>query len=224
MKQSDMSVRTARFAAALLGVTLVGVLAAPMAGAADDPYGSTTTTTSPVGEAEASCGLSVASAKPGADVTGVVHGVFFGEHVRILFDGVQVAEATAPADPGVAALSAAAPVAFGGQTLAAQAAEDDGTTDVTVAFKVPKAAPGKHVVTAVGDTFTCFCNPRGEFTVLAAGTGTSSLARTGVEAGLVLVIALALLLVGRAAISASRRRRPDVLAEDAERQLTSHGR
>lgn len=216
-----MSARTARFAAALLGVTLAGVLAAPLAGAQSvDPYGSTTTTTG-IGEAEASCGLSLSSAKPGTTVTAVVHGVFFEEHVRILFDGVQVAEATAPADDAVLAQSTSAPVVFNG---AAQAADDEGTVDLAIKFTVPKAAPGKHVVTAVGDTFTCFCNPNGEFTVLAADAGTGSLARTGVEAGLVLVVAAALLLVGRAAVSAAKRRRPDTLADDAERQLTSSDR
>jgi hypothetical protein len=203
---------TTRALAALVGAALLAVLAAPLAGAQTDPYGSTTTTAP--GEVEAACTLSVAKAKPGEKVTAKVTGVFFGEKVRILFDDLQVAEVTAPA---VAAQSAAAPVALGGQLLA-QAAD---STTVTVDFLVPKsAAVGTHIVTAVGDTFTCLCNPRGEFTVLAASKG--SLARTGVEIALVLVVAAALLLVGRTFVSSSRRRRRGSL--EPEQTFSSVGR
>ena len=92
---------------------------------------------------------------------------------------------------------------------------------MTVDFLVPKsAAVGTHIVTAVGDTFTCLCNPRGEFTVLAASKG--SLARTGVEIALVLVVAAALLLVGRTFVSSSRRRRRGSL--EPEQTFSSVGR
>ncbi len=204
---------TTRALAALVGAALLAVLAAPVAGAQTDPYGSTTTTAP--GEVEAACTLSVGKAKPGEKVTAKVTGVFFGEKVRILFDDLQVAEVTAPA---VAAQSASAPVAFGGQLLAAQ---DSDSTTVTVEFLVPKsAAVGTHIITAVGDTFTCFCNPRGEFTVLAASKG--SLARTGVEIALVLVVAAALLLVGRTFVGSSRRRRRGSL--EPEQTFSSVGR
>src|SRR5262249_23158152 len=140
-------------------------------------------------------------------------GVFFGEHVTILFDDIVVARVTAP---NVAGQSASGAVAFNGAAL--PAAED--STTVSIEFTVPeKAAVGTHIITAVGGTFTCFCNPRGEFTVLAAG-GTGGLARTGVEAGLVIVVALALLLVGRALVTASRQRRRGSLRPEHERNLT----
>ncbi len=207
---------TTRALAALVGAALLAVLAAPVAGAQTDPYGSTTTTAP--GEVEASCALNVTKAKPGERVKGKVAGVFFGEKVRIFFDDVQVAEATAPAAP-VTAQSASAPVALGGVALAAQQTADSTTVDVE--FLVPKnAAVGTHIVTAVGDTFTCFCNPDGKFTVLAASNG--SLARTGVEIALVLVVAAALLLVGRTFVGASRRRRRGSL--EPEQTFSSVGR
>lgn len=205
---------TTRALAALLGAALLAVLAAPAAGAQSDPYGSTTTTAP--GEVEATCTLSVGKAKPGEKVTARVSGVFFGERVRILFDDQQVAEVRAPAVTGQSTSGA---VAFGGQALPAQSAD---STTVTVDFIVPKsAAVGTHIITAVGDTFTCFCNPRGEFTVLAASTG--SLARTGAQVALLLVVAAALLLAGRALVNASRRRRRGSL-EPAARTLSSAGR
>lgn len=216
-----MSVRTtARIAASLVTVAVLSLVAAPLAGA-QDPYGSTTTTTSGVSEVAASCSLSNGKAKAGESVTGSVKGVFFGEHVRILFDGVQVAEATAPAAP-VVAQSASGAVVFGGQAIAA--ADEPGTTTLSIKFVIPKAAPGTHIVSAVGDTFTCLCNPNGAFTVLAASTGGGSLARTGVEAALVLVMAMVLLLVGRAFVAEARRRRPDLLDDDVERPFTHVGR
>jgi hypothetical protein len=217
-----MSLRTtARIAASLVTLALLGLVAAPLAGADQDPYGSTTTTTSAVGEAEASCSLSLSEAKPGTEVIAKVAGVFFGEHVNILFDGVIVGSTTAPAAP-VTAQSASGAVAFGGQALAAQDTVD--TTTVTIKFTVPKAAVGTHLVTAVGDTFTCFCNPRGEFKVLAASSGTGGLARTGIEAALLLVIAAALLIIGRTLLDGSKRRRRRAQSDEDERDLTSVGR
>jgi hypothetical protein len=216
-----MSVRTtARIAASLVTAALLSLVAAPLAGA-QDPYGSTTTTTSGVSEAEASCSLSLSQGKPGTEVTAKVAGVFFGEHVRILFDGVLVAEATAPAAP-VVAQSASGAVVFGGQAIAG--VDQPGTTTLTIKWTVPKAAAGTHIVTAVGDTFTCFCNPKGEFTALAASSGGGNLARTGVEAALMLVLGMVLLLVGRAFVAEARRRRPDLRDHDAERPFTHAGR
>lgn len=212
-QESDMSVRTsARIAAALVGAAVLGLGLAPLAGAQSDPYGSTSTTAP--SEVEATCGLTLSKATPGTEVTATVGGVFFGETVRIRFDGTTVATVTAP----LAAASAGAPVAFGGAALPAQAS----TTTVQAKFTVPRdAVVGKHVVTAVGDTFTCFCNPNGEFTVLAAAGG--RLVKTGVNAALVLVVAVALLLVGRVLLGTSRRRRAAEQAHE-ERVLTSVGR
>ena len=208
-----MSVRTtARIAAALIGAAVLTLGVAPVAGAQQNPYGSTSTTAP--AEVEATCGLTVPKGAPGTEVTASVKGVFFGETVRIRFDGTTVATVTAP----LAAASVGAPVAFGGTALAAQAA----TTTVNVKFTVPKnAVVGKHIVTAVGDTFTCFCNPNGEFTVLAGAGG--GLVKTGVNAVLTLVVAFALLLVGRVLLSSSRRRRAAEQAHE-ERVLSNVGR
>ena len=216
-----MSVRTtARIAASLVTAAVLCLVAAPMAGAQQDPYGNTTTTTSKVGEAEATCGLSVGQAKPGTEVTAKVGGVFFGENVKILFDGVVVGTGKAPAAP-VAAQSSSGAVVFGGQAIASDVVA---VTTVTIKFTVPKAAAvGTHLVTAVGDTFTCFCNPRGEFKVLAAGNG-GGLARTGIQAALLLVIAVALLIIGRTLVAEAKRRRRGSRLDEDERDLIDIGR
>lgn len=207
-----MSIRTsARIAAALVGAVVLTVGIAPAAGA-QDPYGSTTTTApKPV---EATCNLTVPRGVTGTNVTATVRGVFLGERVRILFDGVQVGEGRAP---DAVAQSAGAPVAFGGGALVAQSTP---TAAVLVKFTVPKAAPGVHVVTAVGDTFTAFCNPKGEFTVLGKG---GKLVKTGTDVALALAAGLVLLLVGRLLLSSSRRRRAAERALE-ERTLTSSRR
>ena len=230
MMSTDMSVRTARLLAVLLGVTLVGLLGAPMAGAQTGPYGSTTTT-APVGEVEASCTLSLTEGKPGTEVTATVAGVFYGERVRVLFDGLQVAETTAPEAPSAASTNLPTTGAVVAQTAGApvvfNAVDDEFTTSVVMKFVVPNAAPGTHIVTAVGDTFTCFCNPKGEFEVLAAGSGRGSLAKTGVGVLLLLVVAAALVLVGRTFLGASRRSggaRADAGSADVDRTFTSAGR
>jgi hypothetical protein len=210
-----MSVRTtARAAAALLGAVLVLLLAAPTAGA--EPYGSTTTTAPAIPEVEATCSTNVTQAKPGADVVATVGGVFFGEHVVLLFDGKQVGETTAP----LAALAAAAGTSFNGGSLAALPL----STTVAIKFKVPSnASVGTHSISAVGDTFQCFCNRDGKFTVVAATAG-GSLARTGVEAALVLVVGLALVIAGRGLLAGSRLRRRSALRPEHERELARTGR
>jgi hypothetical protein len=223
-----MKVRTtARIAAALVGAACLSVMAAPFAGAEQAPYGSTTTT-APVGEAAASCGLTLSKAKPGETVTAKVDGVFFGETVRILFDSSIIAEKTAPGTPlvvdGVSAQSAGVATIFDGQAVAGETVP---TTTVVLTFQVPKsAAVGTHIVRAVGDTFTCFCNPDGKFQVLSASGG-SSLARTGVEAGLLVAVAVALLIFGRGLVMASRRGRvadPTEDELDEERSFANSGR
>ncbi|MDP1821167.1 MAG: LPXTG cell wall anchor domain-containing protein [Acidimicrobiales bacterium] len=202
---------TTRLAVALLAAAALLIVVAPTAGAQEDgdPYGNTTTTTDGgtdggIDEVTATCTLTLREGRPGDTVTATVDGVFFGESVRILFDGVQVGSTTAP----VAAEAVGGAVAFNGVALPAQAE----TTSVRVTFTVPKAAVGTHVVTAVGDTFTCFCNPDGLFRVLAAAKSKSSLPRTGIYLALFLAIAGALLVAGRALIGASRRRRAHALA------------
>jgi hypothetical protein len=80
---------------------------------------------------------------------------------------------------------------------------------------VPNAAAGPHVVTAVGDTFVCFCNPEGKFTVLGA-KAPSKLPRTGIYVGVLLVTAAALIVFGRAFVAESRRRRRTSAAFELE--------
>jgi hypothetical protein len=209
-----MTIRsTARAAAATVGALLLVLAFASSAGAQDPTYGATTTTAVPT--VEATCSLSLSSAKPGQEVTATVAGVFFGEHVIVQFDGKQVGETRAP----LAAASATAGTRFNGSALAAAPL----STTVKVKFKVPaNAAVGTHTVNAVGDTFTCLCNPGGRFTVLAAGKG--KLASTGVEALLVVVVAAALLIAGRGLLFGSRQRRRSTLRPVAERELTRAGR
>ena len=201
---------TSRLAFAALGLALLAVVAAPAAGAQEDPYGSTTTTTSPGngrGDIEATCTLNVDEGRSGDTVTATVNGVFLGETVRLFFDDLQVGITTAP---GVAGASTGGPVVFNGPALAAQQTP---TTSVQITFTVPPAVAGTHIVTAVGDTFTCFCNPDGAFTVLGAKASKGTIPRTGVYVALFLVIAAVLLVVGRALLVAARRRRAAVLAQ-----------
>lgn len=212
---------TSRLAVAVLGAALLLLAAAPAA-MAQDPYGPTSTTaprgpSDPRGEIEATCGLSIPEGRPGDTVTATVHNVFFGERVAIFFDNIEVASTRAPE---LAAASVGGPVLFGGTALPAQAA----TTSVQLTFTIPPAAAGTHIVTAVGDTFTCFCNPDGQFRVL--GAKGSGLPRTGVYAGVLVAVALALLVTGRVLVSVARRRRSsgidpflDDEVEDRDHQL-----
>jgi len=117
---------------------------------------------------------------------------------------VQVAVATAP----LRAEAVGGAVAFNGAALPAQAV----STTLKVSFTVPNAAPGNHIIVAVGDTFTCFCNPDGVFKVLGAKAG-GKLPKTGIYVGLFLAMAAVFLLAGRAFLAESRRRRAEALAE-----------
>jgi hypothetical protein len=210
-----MKVRTrARIAAVLVGAIALPLIAASVASAQSDPYGSTTTT-APVREVTATCGLSLGEGRPGDTVTATVGGVFFGETVRILFDTTVVAQATAP----LRAQSTGGAVVFDGAAIAGQ--DDAVSTTVTLKFQVPKSATaGTHVVRAVGDTFTCFCNPEGAFKVL--GASGSSLARTGVEIGLLIAMAIALLVLGRGLVLSAKARRTERERRAAQRSDRDH--
>lgn len=183
--------RTARWSAvASFAVAITLALAAPAhAAAGGDPYGSTTTT---AGEPtiEVSCELSLTVGPPGTAVTATVLNVPFGDTIRLLFGGTEVGRATAP--------------------LAADATP--GLTGVTIDFVVPEVAAGGYLVTAVGGTFTGECSPdAGLFDVLAAtqsqGDGGGALPRTGIYAALLVALALALVVAGRAVLAESRRRK-----------------
>ena len=192
------AVRTStRVALGLMAGLLLLAFAAPTADAQQDPYGSTTTTSSPR-IVEATLSLQPVEGRVGDTVVATVGGVFFGESVDILFDGVVVGRTKAP---GVFAQSAGAPVQFNGAALAAQS--DDISTTVKVTFSVPNAKAGAHRVAAVGDTFIV---EKG-FTVLDAKKDGGKLPRTGIYAALLVAIALALIVGGRAFIAASKVRR-----------------
>ena len=177
---------------AALTVAVAVLVAAGPASAQDDPYGSTSTTAgSP--SSGASCELAVTSGDVGASVTATVQGVPLGEVVRILFGGTEVARATAPLQ---------------GQS---------GRAIVSIGFAVPAVSPGQYLVTAVGVGFTAVCSleTSGLFDVVdvlgsdisRSRGGGGSLARTGIYALLLVAIAVVLLLVGRALVEVSRRRR-----------------
>jgi hypothetical protein len=187
---------TSRLVAALFGACLVVGLTAPTA-SAQDPYGATTTTAPPARTIEASCRVTPDEGRVNDAVTATVSGVFLGENVRLLFDGVQVGATTAPTTGGT--------TGSGGVP----------TATVTFDFRVPAAAPGVHIVTAVGDTFSAFCGPNGEFRVLAAKSP-RSLARTGIYTVLYLVLAAILLGIGSELVLRARRRRARILGATEE--------
>lgn len=164
----------------------VAFLAGTPASAQEDPYGSTTTTRPPGGEP--SCHLRTRSGVVGSRATVTVRAVPRGTTVRVLFDGQQVAEGQATG-PG-----------------------SSPRMNIDIDFTVPEAEPGAHEVTAVGVDFSVSCRTGtgARFEVLASGEsrgGGGSLARTGVYVGLLVAVAGALLVAGRALLVESKRRR-----------------
>lgn len=94
--------------------------------------------------------------------------------------------------------------------------------EATIAFTVPAGIqPGEHAVFAVGAGFSADCGTVDSVEVLSGGgsnpdvegggaarsSGGRSLARTGIEIGLLLAIALVLLLAGDRLVRMARRRR-----------------
>lgn len=190
-------------------LTVVGALVAlslalpTVAGAQDDPYGGTSTsTTSPADDP--TCSLDDTEALVGASVSGTVDGLEVGANVEIRFAGRLVDQVEAD-DSGSALFS----------------------------FAVPDVAPGDYEVVAVGATFTVTCgddllsvgtagtggenpggeNPGGEGTGPAGeGTGQGgggALARTGANLAPLLALAAALIALG---VYLRRRTRPTRLA------------
>jgi hypothetical protein len=181
--------------AALLAAILL--LAAPPARAQDDdPYGGTTTTTEP--ELVPECKLDVTAGAPGVRARVRITNAPPRATVRVLLGGDEVARGTAP---------------------------EDGSA-LEIPFTVPDVAPDRYLVTAVGADFTVTCAPGdGTFGVLGQQVsrlpgvfGVTGLPRTGIYAALFVVIALVLIVAGRAMLSASRRRK------EAERRARSRRR
>lgn len=180
----------------MVAVGLAGsfLLAAP-AVAQEDPYGSTTTTTSttvPAGQ-QPSCLLRTESAGPTQPVTVTVRNVPRATTVRLLLDGAQVAQKDANG-PGQSA-----------------------RVHVDMTFEVPAGTPpGMHEVTAVGASFAvrCLTNKGKSLEVLgeevlsneqSRGGGFGALPRTGMYVLLFLLVAAALILLGRALLEPNRR-------------------
>jgi len=179
-------------AAALLAIVALPLLAQTSAQAAptgDDPYGSTTTTADH--GPQPSCRLRETTVAPGDTDTARLKAVPRDSEVEIRFDGRVVAKDTA------------------------SGAGSSPRVNADIDFVVPSdATSGDHDVTAVSSEFTAPCGtatvPDGEVlgeTVTNDGTGGSgSLPKTGVYVALLLVIGVALLIVGRAVLEASRQR------------------
>ena len=171
-----------------LGLVTLGVGSA----AAQDggPYGSTSTTRGP--GTQPSCQLRTRSAQPGDTVTVRLKAIPRGEEVEVRLDGEVVAEATATSNGSSPRV----------------------TFDVD--FVVPSdTEEGDHEVSAVGAAFTASCTTgNGErLEVRASGevrgkraSTSDSVAKTPLYGGLLLVLAVALLLAGRAVLAESRRR------------------
>ena len=170
--------------AVLVAVVALLLMTALPAQAQDDPYGSTSTTQAPT--LAPSCRLGLVAGAPGTEGEVTVENVPPGGTVRIIVDGREIGRATAP------------------QGGAAQ-------VTLVVPFEVPDISPGSYPVSVVGANFTITCVGANQLEVLAAseglGSGGGSLPRTGVYVALLVAIAVALLLLGRLLLEASRRKR-----------------
>ncbi len=173
-------------------VAFLVLLVASPAGAQENPYGSTSTTSPPPGSA-VSCSVDVSEAQVGSTVTGTVSGVLPNSEVRIQLGSTTVSTETA----------------------------DDGspTTDVGFSFVVPAVDPGDYPVVASSASFTARCAfPDGGdvLSILAergsagAGGGGGSLAFTGSDIALLAAVALALIAVGYAFYRRGKRSEADV--------------
>ncbi len=191
-----------RSAAVVAAVLLaVGVLASPARAqdGGNTPYGGTSTTIDD--GPEASCRLRARVLSPGETATAQVKAVARGTHVEIRFDGEVVAEEDA-SGPG-----------------------SSPRLNMEIDFVVPAdAGPGEHTVTAVAPSFTLSCQAPGggDLEVRGAsverGDAGGSLPKTGVYIALLVVVALALLVAGRAFVEASRQRARAERREPRRRQ------
>lgn len=160
----------------------------------DDPYGPTSTT-SP-SSFNPTLELSATSGEPGTRIEARVSDVPPGSTIRILFDGEEVGRGTATAGPS----------AFRG-TVGGQ----PGAT-VEIDFVVPDVGPGSYVVSAVGPNFTVEFDgfevlASAEGGVTGSNDGGGRLAFTGLNILLLALVALALIVGGRAIVKAARERR-----------------
>lgn len=168
---------------------LFAAFGATHAGAQEDPYGPTSST-APPSSVDPTCTTTV-SGTVGSEQTATVQNVPFGATVRVLIDGREAGRATAPS------------------------AFQESTTTLNVPFTVPDLEPGAYSLVAVGVDFTLSCTSDGMFDVLAASAGSGDdgddLAFTGFDVLLLLVIAMALILIGRMLVRRTRSRRASVV-------------
>lgn len=179
---------------ALAATALLWQVAPAAAQQNPDPYGGTTTTTRPAGGA-ISCNIGVEAGQVGARGTVVVTGAPLGAKIRVLLGSIEVGSSDseqAAAAPGeVVAVAAGAPVLFGQPS------------SVTIGFTVPELEPGMYQMFAVGVDFTVRCRTAagGDFEVLGTSLerpgGGGSLPFTGASILGLLLLAVALLLLGR---------------------------
>jgi hypothetical protein len=175
------------------------------------PGATTTTTTPPPPGAQPSCVVSTRVGIIGTNVDVTVTNVPIGLRINLLLNGVQVDTAIAGATGGdaIGSLEAGTPKSARSAKTAAQGA---GLVNVTFDFRVPTGPPGSYTLVAVADGFRADCFP---FTILrdvdAQNTdrdnGGGNLARTGFTVLGLLILAAVLLVMGRAMVEASRRRR-----------------
>lgn len=184
-----------------LAVSAAMMLLAAPAHAQDDPYGPTSTTSAPPSGLAPDCHFQLDAALPGATASLTVTSVPFGGTVVVLIGGEEAGRATAP----LAGQSVGGGALLGGTALPAQAE----ATDLVVPLVVPELPPGVYEVTAVGADFSLTCTDGG-FDILAGSQGrpsSGSLPFTGVYALLFVLVAVALILIGRVLLRASRARR-----------------
>lgn len=199
-------------ATALLCVLFVFPMAA--AGAQEDCYpDGCTEPTNPAPAPSKSCGISLSTAQVGATVTATVTNVPEGGTVRIMFDGSVVAS---NADDEQS-------LSVGGPLFARSAPARQTSSDVVLDFTVPDVPPGTYSVTAVGADFTVTCGDgdgNTDFQVLAGnslprtdadgnnGSGhVGPLPFTGLEVGVLVLLAIALIGAGWYALRRSKSRR-----------------
>lgn len=204
-------------AIAFAGALVLGL--APAAAAQDDPYGPTSTTTEP--PAAIQCRIASQVVVPGRQATVEVLAPPAGALLRVLIGSNQVAQTSVP-DPAPASLN--------------------------VTFRVPELAEGVHTVSIVGVDFTIRCGvgdltdgvqgvrverPTGGAGGSGPGTdagagranrnptiGGVDLPVTGIAAGLLVAVALALLVIGRTLVGFGR---ADRRARSVEAALLAAG-
>lgn len=190
---------TWRLTVAVGSLSALTFLAPTPAGAQQDPYGNTTTTTVPDRGVSPTCSSELTVGSSGDPGEARVEHVASGGTVRLLIGGAEAGRATAPS------------------------AAEASTTTIEIPFTIPDLPPGQHTVVAVGVDFTLTCDPDG-LEVLGATEvrDRGLLPRTGISLALLVVVAVVLLIVGLRVREAARRRR--IAKERARRSADPYAR